>query len=121
MKIERFEDIMAWQRARALSNKVYEATKGDAFSRDYGLKDQITRAACSIMHNIAEGFDGGSSAEFVRFLKYAHRSASEVQSQCYVALDQNYINEANFEELYSLAKEAKALIGGFISYLSKQQ
>lgn len=119
MKIERFEDIKAWQKARQLTKKVYEATKHDPFIKDYGLKDQITRASSSIMHNIAEGFDGGSNAEFVRFLRYAQRSASEVQSQCYVALDQNYLSDATFEELYTLAKEAKSLIGGFITYLNK--
>ena len=119
MKIERFEDIKAWQKARVLTHHVYDATKHDEFSRDYGLKDQITRAASSIMHNIAEGFDGGSNAEFIRFLRYAQRSASEVQSPCYVALDQHYINQATFDELYALAKEAKSLIGGFITYLNK--
>ena len=119
MKIERFEDIMGWQKARVLTRNVYDATKQNAFSRDYGLRDQITRAAGSVMHNIAAGFDGGSNAEFVRFLRYAQRSASEVQSQCYIALDQHYINQATFDELYALAREAKSLIGGFITYLNK--
>ncbi|MGB0742954.1 MAG: four helix bundle protein [Opitutales bacterium] len=119
MKIECIEDIKAWQKARVLTRNVYDATKHDEFSRDYGLEDQITRATCSIMHNIAEGFDSGSNAEFIRFLRYAQRSASEVQSQCYVALDQHYINQATFDELYALAKEAKSLIGGFTTYFNK--
>jgi four helix bundle protein len=117
MKITRFEDIEAWQVARELTRQVYAASKTSRFSRDYGLKDQITRAAGSAMHNIAEGFDGGSNAEFVKFLRYAQRSCTEVQSQLYVALDQDYVSEARFEELYTLAKAAHATIGGFIKYL----
>lgn len=69
------------------------------------------------MHNIAEGFDAGSDAEFIRFLKYARRSASEVQSQLYLALDQGYVTEAQMHTTYDLATEAKRLINGLISYL----
>ena len=119
MKIERFGDLVAWRKARELTNQVYQATKHDPFAQDYGLKEKITRASFSIMHNMAEGLDGGSNAEFVRFLRYAQRFVFEVQSQCYVALDQNYICGAKFEELYSLAHEAKSLIGGFMTYLNK--
>ncbi|MCC5790751.1 MAG: four helix bundle protein [Opitutales bacterium] len=117
MKIERFEDIESWQIARELTREIYSATKAGAFAKDYGLKDQITRASGSIMHNIAEGFDGGSNAEFVKFLRYAQRSATEVQSQLYVALDQSYITESQFKELYDQAAHARAKIGGFIAYL----
>ena len=121
MKIERFEDIEAWQVARELTNKVYGITKQSSFSKDYGLKDQIQRAVTSIMHNIAEGFDGGSNAEFIKFLRYAQRSASEVQSQLYVALDQNYINDQTFGELYALASLARNKVGGFIAYLLRHE
>ncbi len=69
------------------------------------------------MHNIAEGFDSGSRAEFIKFLRYAQRSCSEVQSQLYVALDQEYISPSKFEELYELARLTYAKIGGFIKYL----
>ena len=79
------------------------------------------RASGSIMHNIAEGFDGGSNAEFIKFLRYAQRSASEVQSELYVALDQNYVSEGKFLELYDLADHAKAKIGGFIAYLLRAE
>lgn len=87
MKIERFEDIKGWQEARVLANMVYDVSDSGPFARDFGLRDQIRKAAGSTMHNIAEGFDAGSDAEFIRFLKYARRSASEVQSQLYIALD----------------------------------
>lgn len=117
MKITRFEDIEAWQLARDLTRQVYAATKTNSFSRDYALKDQITRAAGSIMHNIAEGFDAGSNAEFVRFLRYAQRSCTEVQSQLYVALDQTYVSPSEFEEIRALAKAVHGKIGGFINYL----
>lgn len=116
MKITRFEDIEAWQISSELARLVYAVSKTSRFSRDYGLKDQITLAAGSAMHNIAEGFDAGSNAEFVKFLRYAQRSCTEVQSQLYVALDQDYVRKAQFEDLYSLAKVAHRKIGGFIKY-----
>lgn len=119
MKIERFEDIEGWQLARQLTKAIYESTKVNEFARDYGLKDQITRASGSIMHNIAEGFDGGSHAEFIKFLRYAHRSASEVQSQLYVALDQGYISEERFTQLYDLTALTRSKIGAFIAYLQR--
>lgn len=115
--IEQFEDIKAWQIAREITKIVYAATKADAFSRDFGLRDQITRASGSIMHNIAEGFDSESNAEFVRFLGYAKRSCTEVQSELYVALDQEYIDSATFQSLYHMAGEARAATRGFIKYL----
>ncbi len=84
MKIERFEDIEAWQLARELTRKVYRLTKKPGFAKDYGLKRQIQDAAGSSMHNIAEGFDSETNAEFIRFLRYAKRSCTEVQSELYV-------------------------------------
>ena len=116
-KIERFEDIKAWQIARKLTSEIYEKTKESAFSRDYGLRDQITRASGSIMHNIAEGFDAETNADFIRFLGYSKRSCTEVQSQLYVAMDQKYIDEITFSILYSLAGEARATVRGFMNYL----
>ena len=88
MKIERFEDIEAWPLARELTRKIYCLTKKSKFSKDFGLKRQIQEAAGSAMHNIAEGFDSETNAEFVRFLRYAKRSCTEVQSELYVALDE---------------------------------
>jgi four helix bundle protein len=117
MKIERFEDIEAWQLGRVLTKRIYDATGKAPFSKDFGLKDQIQRAAGSVMHNIAEGFDGGSNAEFAKFLRYSQRSASEVQSQLYVALDQEYLSQTEFDDLYALAGQAHSKVGGFIAYL----
>jgi len=117
MKLTHFEDIEAWQLARELTKLIYSTTKKDPFARDYGLSDQIRRAAGSAMHNIAEGFDSGSDMEFTRFLRYAQRSCSEVQSELYVALDQQYINDQQFSELYTLAQQVHDKIGGFIKYL----
>jgi four helix bundle protein len=114
MKIERFEDIEAWQLARELTRKVYELTKKPRFARDFGLKGQIQDAAGSSMHNIAEGFDSETNPEFVRFLRYAKRSCTEVQSELYVALDQQYITNAEFQDVYD---HAGAAIRGFIKYL----
>ena len=105
--------------ARQLTRHVYAVTKQGAFSRDYGLKDQIQRVSGSVMHNIAEGFDGGSHAEFAKFLRYAQRSCTEVKSELYVALDQDYITTETFDQLYDLATKTHAKIGGFIRYLTK--
>ena len=118
-KIERFEDIQSWQKARQLTNLIYDFTERPKFSKDFRLIGQIQGAAGSIMHNIAEGFDAGSNAEFIRFLKMARRSASEVQSQLYLALDRNYITQEELSEAYNLATEAKRLINGMIGYLRK--
>lgn len=120
MTIRKFEEIEAWQVARKLTKEVYAATHQPGFERDFGLKDQIRRASGSAMHNIAEGFDGGSNAEFIKFLRYAQRSCSEVQSELYVALDQKYIDAHQFQELYDLASLAHAKTGGFIAYLTNQ-
>ncbi|MDA7615196.1 four helix bundle protein [Akkermansiaceae bacterium] len=117
MKIERFEDIEGWKKGRELTKLVYSFTRKGAFAKDYGLKDQITRAAVSVMLNIAEGFDGGSDAEFARFLSYAQRSTSEVMSCLYIALDNEYVGKEEFKEAYDLAGEARRLIGGLIKYL----
>lgn len=117
MAIARFEDIEAWKAARELSQAIYRVTARPRFSKDFGLRDQIQRAAVSIMANIAEGFDGRSNQEFIQFLGYAFRSATEVQSHLYVALDQGYINEEQFDEMYQRAVRVKKLINGFIRYL----
>jgi len=117
LKIERFEDIEAWQLARELASKVYNLTKKPEFARDYGLKGQIQDAAGSTMHNIAEGFDSESNPEFVRFLRYAKRSCTEVQSELYVALDQLYITNNEFQDVYDHAARTRAAIRGFIKYL----
>ena len=121
MKIERFEDIEAWQLARELTRKVYRLTKKQGLAKDYGLKRQIQDAAGSSMHNIAEGFDSESNAEFIRFLRYAKRSCTEVQSELYVALDEEYISPNEFKDVYEQARRTRAAVRGFINYLKKYE
>ena len=121
MKIERFEDIEGWQEARVLARMVYAVTNKGQFARDFPLRRQIEDAAASVMANIAEGFDAGSDAEFIRFLGYARRSASEVQSHLYIGLDRDYVTEEEFEAIYQKAVRAKKLINGFIRYLHQSQ
>jgi four helix bundle protein len=117
MKIERFEDIEAWQLARKLTQEVYRISRRTGFTKDFELRGQIRSAAGSSMHNIAEGFDAGANNEFVRFLGYAHRSCTEVQSELYVARDEQYITLTEFQEIYDLAGRTRAAIRGFIRYL----
>jgi four helix bundle protein len=121
VKIERFEDTKTWQEARVLTNMVYDVSDSDPFARDFGLCGQIRKAAGSTMHNIAEGFDAGSDAEFIRFLKYSRRSASEVQSELYIALDRQYVTQEQFQRIYDQATSVKKLINAFISYLRKSR
>ena len=121
MKINKFEDIKAWQEARELTRKIYALTRISAFCHDYGLADQIRRASISIMANIAEGFDSNSDAQFINFLSYSQRSASELQSHLYVALDQGYISNEKFNGFYNKAEEIKRLLGGFIKYLKTKK
>jgi len=117
VKIDRFENIESWRLGRELAKSVYAVTSKEKILKDYGLKDQIQRAVGSIMHNITEGFDGGSNPEFIRFLRYAHRSDTEVQSQLYIALDQKYISKTEFNNLYGIARKTKSKIGSLIKYL----
>lgn len=117
--ITRFEDIQAWQKARKLVKMIYKLTNSGTLARDFGLRDQLQRAAVSSMANIAEGFDCESKAEFARFLGIARRSAVEVQSLLYTAFDIEYINEAQLREHYEQARKTKALIGGFKNSLKK--
>jgi four helix bundle protein len=118
--IERFEDIEAWREARKLTADIYRVTQDGKFRGDPALRDQLRRAAVSIMANIAEGFDAGSNREFLQFLSYALRSASEVQSHLYVALDQKYIFEETFSRLTGQTLRVKNLIGGFRRYLQSE-
>jgi four helix bundle protein len=116
-KIEKFEDIKAWQKARELVKESYRVSGVKEFKNDYSLIDQTRRAAISIMANIAEGFARRTSKEFINFLGIAHASTAELQSHLYVALDQNYINENKFNELYNKADEVSKMTQGLVAYL----
>lgn len=118
--IKRFEDILAWQEARKLVASIYRLSNSGALAKDYGLRDQLQRAAVSAMTNIAEGFDCDSKAEFARFLGIARRSAVEVQSLLYAMLDIGYIGEDVFKAEYQQAEKTKALIGGLKRSLVKK-
>ncbi len=118
-KVRRFEDLICWQKARSLANTIHSLTRHPEFLKDFQLRDQILDAAGSVMHNIAEGCDAGTDPEFVRFLKISRRSASEVQSELYLALDRKYIAETEFKPAYDQADEVKRLVNGLITYLRK--
>jgi four helix bundle protein len=104
-----------------MAGYVYALTHKEKFSRDFGLSNQIQRAAGSVMHNIAESFEAGYDPEFIRFLKMARRSAGEVQSELYLTLDSLYITEDELNKAYNLAVESKKLINGLITYLTKRK
>jgi four helix bundle protein len=118
--IRRFEDIEAWLKCRELVREMYRISRVEPFSKDYALRDQICRAAVSSMSNIAEGFSRNSDRDFAHFLDIAKGSVLEVQSLLYVALDLEYLEKAEFENLYSLADTAASLIGGLVLYLRKR-
>jgi len=115
--VRRFEDLDVWQTARELANHVYDCTADEPFSRDFGLRGQIQRAATSVMSNIAEGFNSRTQRIFIDLLGRARGSAAEVQSQLYLAKDRGYITEAQLQEGYDLADKASRQIYAFIRYL----
>ena len=119
MKIQRFEDLEAWQIARELTNKIYSISRKESIRRDYGFVDQIRRAAISIMNNIAEGFERGSNKDFVRFLFIARGSAGEVRSMLYVGLDQDYLTDETFKLCHDLCVRSSQLCWGLIKHLRK--
>jgi len=117
MKVKSFEDMQVWQDARVFVKLIYELTASDVFKKDYGLKDQIQRAAVSIMNNISEGFERDNNKEFMNFLGYAKGSAGEVRSMLYVALDLKYISKDNFDINYNKAIKIITQISNFKKYL----
>ena len=120
-KVERFEDLIAWQKARQLAAEIYRISSQGDFSRDFGLRDQIRRAAVSAMSNIAEGFDRGSRSEFHQYLVIAKASCAEVRSQLYVAQDVGYIDQEIFDTVSSSASELSRIIGGLRAAVQKQR
>ena len=120
-RIEKFEDFIAWQKARKLTAAIYKITGQGKFSRDYGLRDQIRRASVSIMSNIAEGFERGRSSEFHQFISVAKASCAEVRSQLYVALDVGYIDQESFDALHEQATEVGRIIGGLRASVERKR
>lgn len=119
-RFERFEDIVAWQKAYAVTAEIYRLTNSSGFAKDFGLRDQIRRASVSIMANIAEGHGRRSNTEFANFLNIARGSAAEVQSHLYVAKSLDYINPVDFDRLYNLLAEVSRMTLALARYLREQ-
>jgi four helix bundle protein len=109
-ELKRFEDLIAWQKARVLTREVYKVTRSGTFARDFGLKDQIQRASVSVMSNIAEGFERGRPGEFFQFLNTAKGSCGEVRSELYVAYDAGHVKTEMFDNLYATVDEVGRLV-----------
>lgn len=119
--IKRFEDIVAWQKARMLADKIYSFATAGTFERDFKLREQINGSSGSIMDNIAEGFERDGRKEFILFLSYAKGSCGEVKSQLYRAKDRKHIPAEIFDELYQEADAIAKMIGGLMKYLGQSQ
>ena len=112
MAVSRFEDLIAWQKARVMAREIYRLTEGEGFRRDFGLLDQMRRSAVSVMSNIAEGFERGGSREFCRFLTIAKASCAELRSQLYLALDVGHISRDRFDDTVLITEEVSKIISG---------
>jgi len=112
-----FEDLEVWKSARVLTNKIYEITRDNVFSKDYGLRDQIRRASVSIMSNIAEGYERGGNQELIQFLSIAKGSCGEVRCQLYIAGDQGYLLQAELKPIIEQCKRISIMINNFMEHL----
>jgi four helix bundle protein len=119
--VERFEDLIAWQKARVLAREIYLITRQPIMSKDYGLSGQMQRAAVSVMSNIAEGFERANRNEFHHFLVIAKASCAEIRSQLYLAFDVGYIDEVKFKELKQLTEEVGRIVGGLRASIDRQR
>jgi len=117
MAVKNFEDLNVWKQARQLTQEIYRLTKTEKFLKDFGLRDQIRRAAISVMSNIAEGFERGGNQEFVQFLYVAKASCGELRSQLYITLDQGYATANDIEKLLQLFRRLSGMISNLITYL----
>jgi four helix bundle protein len=109
---KKFEELPCWIKARELCQAIYKLINLSAFKKDFSLRNQIWDASGSVIDNIAEGFDDGSTMEFIKFLGYSQRSCSEVQSQLYRAIDCEYISQKQFDHTYDLASDCRKQIKG---------
>ena len=119
--IERFEDLIAWQKSRILTANIYKVTRKSEFAKDFGLSGQIQRAAVSIMSNIAEGFERQNPGEFHQFLTIARASCAEVRSQLYVSYDIGYLTPAEFDDLSAQSREVARIVSGLRAYIAKKR
>ena len=118
--IKQFEQIQAWQTAREVTRQVYMLSNLGEFSRDFGLRDQIRRAAVSVMSNIAEGFESNTQALFINYLGRAKASAGEVRSQLYIAYDLGYLSKEQFNVLDEQIRKCSKQVYRFMNYLNSQ-
>ena len=119
MQVRNFEDLEIWKDARALTREIYQLTRDSKFSKDFALRDQIRRAAVSIMSNIAEGFERAGNQEFIQFLYVAKASCGEVRSQLYVALDQSYVTPKDCDDVSKSFRRLSIMISNLIDYLKR--
>jgi four helix bundle protein len=117
---KRFEELEVWQKAKELTNSIYQLSSSGSFARDFGLRDQMRGAALSIMSNIAEGFESQTQALFIQFLGRAKGSAGELRAQLYIALEQNYMTREEFESISRLAEICSKQLARLIQYLESQ-
>jgi len=115
--ITRFEDIEAWKPARELTKMIYSLANQVPFAKDFGLRNQIQRAAVSVMSNIAEGFESRTQARFIEYLGHAKASAGEVRCQLYIAMDLKYLTQEQFKQVFDLADKSSRQIARFMDYL----
>jgi len=120
-KVTKFEELIAWQKARTLTDLVYRVSGSGEFAKDWGLRDQMRRASVSIMSNLAEGFERGGRAEFRQFLVIAKGSCAEVRAQLYVALDAGYLDKERFNEIYAVAEETGRIVNGLRAAVERQR
>ena len=120
-KIERFEDIEAWKRARELVSDIYQISSTGEFTRDFALRDQMRSACISILSNIAEGFERGGNREFLQFLAFAKGSAGELRAQLYIAVDQQYITTDIFDRIVGKTTEVSRMLFGLMKYLQSSE
>lgn len=120
-KIERFEDLIAWQKGRVLVREIYAASEERPFFRDFAMRDQIRDAALSVPSNIAEGYERDSCGDFYRFLTYAKASCAEVRSQLYSALDVGHVDERVFRKLMANAEEVGRVIAGLRTSVERRR